>query len=274
VLDAPRQDTARVAFGGCAVLVTGCDGAVSRALRRRYWAMAASPADRVTETLVVSVDGSGYRCEATRQEPFGPCPLNRFLDELEYRIALALVDARPDLLWLHAGAAAWQGQALVFPAVVGNGKSTLTTRLCESGWQYLSDEYVPYDSATGTVSAFPRMPDVRIPSGTPLLEHSVRCMPKQWVKLSRTALAQAPAAVRALVLPQYRPASGTDLRRASPAEAAFEVLRNLMNARADDPRIIGGVRDLVSSHPAYRLAFHEADPAIQAVLRLAECGTA
>jgi hypothetical protein len=62
-----------------------------------------------------------------------------------------------DFLFLHAGAVARDGGALVLPAQMDSGKSSLTTALLRSGWDYLSDELGPIDPVTGRVYAFPKL---------------------------------------------------------------------------------------------------------------------
>lgn len=44
---------------------------------------------------------------------------------------------------LHAGGICYEDQAIVFPAVGGSGKSTLTAALVQSGFDYLNDDVLP-----------------------------------------------------------------------------------------------------------------------------------
>lgn len=61
-----------------------------------------------------------------------------------------------DFLFLHAGAVERDGGALVLPAVMDSGKSSLVTALLRSGWSYLSDELGSIDPVTGRVHPFPK----------------------------------------------------------------------------------------------------------------------
>jgi hypothetical protein len=59
-----------------------------------------------------------------------------------------------DLVLLHAGAVARGGDALVLPARMGVGKSTLVLALLQRGFGYLSDELGAIDPVTGRVYPF------------------------------------------------------------------------------------------------------------------------
>lgn len=62
-----------------------------------------------------------------------------------------------DFLFLHAGAVARNGAALLLPARMDSGKSSLVTALLRSGWDYLSDELGSVDPVTGKIYAFPKL---------------------------------------------------------------------------------------------------------------------
>ena len=61
-----------------------------------------------------------------------------------------------DFLFLHAGAVARDEGALLLPAAMDTGKSTLTAALLTQGFDYLSDELGPVDPITGQIFAFPK----------------------------------------------------------------------------------------------------------------------
>jgi hypothetical protein len=62
-----------------------------------------------------------------------------------------------DFLFLHAGAVARDGGALLLPAKMDSGKSSLVTALLREGWDYLSDELGSVDPVTGRVYPFPKL---------------------------------------------------------------------------------------------------------------------
>lgn len=52
---------------------------------------------------------------------------------------------QPNLLPLHSAAVALEGQAFLFPATSGGGKTTLALEFSRNGFAYLSDEFAPLD---------------------------------------------------------------------------------------------------------------------------------
>jgi hypothetical protein len=47
------------------------------------------------------------------------------------------------LILLHAAGVSWQGHGLVFPALGGSGKTTLTAALIKHGFDYINDDVIP-----------------------------------------------------------------------------------------------------------------------------------
>ena len=54
-------------------------------------------------------------------------------DYLKREVLFQFVKARPDLLWIHAGAAERDNSSLLIVGPSGHGKSTFVTLLCELG---------------------------------------------------------------------------------------------------------------------------------------------
>ncbi len=68
----------------------------------------------------------------------------------------AAVDNSGRFLILHAAAVGRDGEALVLPAVMNSGKSTLATLLVQAGYRYLTDEAAAIDLDSGEVVAYPK----------------------------------------------------------------------------------------------------------------------
>ena len=75
---------------------------------------------------------------------------------VEWQLDMFLSAVVSDRLLLHAGAVAKHNMGVIFPAVSGSGKSSLTLALLLEGYEYLSDELAVLDSKTGCISAFPK----------------------------------------------------------------------------------------------------------------------
>src|SRR5437588_5970379 len=87
--------------------------------------------------------------------------LFEILRHVRFSVIQALIGARSDLIWFHAGAATFRGRAMVLPGARGRGKSTLVTGLCARGWAYLSDDIVPVSPSSSYVVSFPVTPTRR-----------------------------------------------------------------------------------------------------------------
>jgi hypothetical protein len=75
---------------------------------------------------------------------------------LLWHLNRAAVDNSGRFLILHAAAVGRDGEALVLPAVMNSGKSTLATLLVQAGYRYLTDEAAAIDLDTGEVVAYPK----------------------------------------------------------------------------------------------------------------------
>lgn len=98
-----------------------------------------------------------------KDEDSDPVPYSYFTASIEKGrnpsipdlLALAIWDihqlvpqAAHDFLFLHAGAVVRDGAAVLFPAPMDCGKSSLTLAMLEQGFRYLSDEYGVIDPVT------------------------------------------------------------------------------------------------------------------------------
>jgi hypothetical protein len=116
-----------------------------------------------------TVEGTGIRRFYVGYS--GYTPFVRTLDEqelidaFESRVQGDVAESASGWTFVHAGAVAWKGRAVVIPGTSFSGKSTLIAALVNAGATYYSDEYAVLD-AGGRVHAFPRPMALREPSGT------------------------------------------------------------------------------------------------------------
>jgi hypothetical protein len=83
-------------------------------------------------------------------------PPRRILRHALWDIHQLVVDRVPSFLFLHAGAVVRNGGALLLPAAMEVGKSSLTATLIQRGYGYLSDEYGALKLDTGEAHPFPK----------------------------------------------------------------------------------------------------------------------
>src|SRR5262249_42219468 len=150
------------------------------------------------------------------------------LQHLNYEIVLQLIQARCDLLWFHAGAAAYQGNAVMISGAWGRGKSTLITSLCACGWTYLSDDIVPLDPNSGKIIPYPQTPIVRESLGQEMPLHRLSELRKTTVTLNPDIVCREPMPIGGLIFPRYDLHAPSTILTCSPATAMSELLQNCL----------------------------------------------
>ena len=93
--------------------------------------------------------GAGIRRFVRRQvvfhadgnRPFEPFPAHTHLPLLEWGLNWTIAQRSHRYLLLHAGCIERGGRGVLFPALPGSGKSTLTAALVHRGYRLLSDEF-------------------------------------------------------------------------------------------------------------------------------------
>ena len=81
--------------------------------------------------------------------------LEQLLASLESDIDAHIARSTRVRFFVHAGAVAWKGKAIILPGRTLSGKSTLVKEFLRAGAEYFSDEYAVLD-ANGSVHPFPR----------------------------------------------------------------------------------------------------------------------
>jgi hypothetical protein len=91
-------------------------------------------------------------------------PRENFYHVFSTFLRMAIAENSPDLLFIHAGAVAWNGQGIILPGDSMVGKSTLVAELVRLGAEYYSDDYAVFDS-DGLLHPFPREISMRSDDG-------------------------------------------------------------------------------------------------------------
>lgn len=142
-------------------------------------------------------------------------------DILDTFIRGHIASTAPQHVFVHAGAVAVDGVALVLPGPALVGKSTLVAALVRAGAAYLSDEFAVMDPG-GNVIAYPRMISLRAPGAGPSTEVDPR-------SLGRVATAD-PHPVGFVVLTGYRPGMRWNPDSLTPGIAALRVFEHAVTA--------------------------------------------
>jgi hypothetical protein len=147
------------------------------------------------------------------------------------RLSLIMLDGQirgyvavtsPDKTFVHAGAIAHRGRAIVFPGHSFSGKTTLTAALVRAGAEYCSDEFAVL-GPDGLVYPYPKPLSLREDPANGQVETRVE-------ELGGTATAE-PLPLGLLVITSYRPGAKWRPKPLSPGTAALAMLSNTVTAR-------------------------------------------
>jgi len=216
--------------------------------------------------IVFSINGA---------KPFDPFPVSHALPLFEWGLNWCIAKQGHHHLMLHAGAVEKNGKAIIFPALPGSGKSTLSAALALRGWRLLSDEFGLVRAEGGLLQAMPRPIPLKNASiqviqdfepsvvlgplfpktrkGTvahcqPSTDSAERC--KQLVK---------PAFV---VFPQYQADSQTVLEEVLPHYAFLKLASNAFNYEVMGRTGFERLTDIVNSCICFNLTYSDLDHVI------------
>jgi hypothetical protein len=230
--------------------------------------MLVTPAPDAVGCLSVTRQDGTYHLTGKRGGRPGAGPLDDILRAVTYHVAVHFIEARPDLLWLHAGAAVWQGRAVLIAAPGGRGKSTLVTRLCGRGWAYLGDDVIPLDPATGVALPFPQTPAFRKTPARDVAPGEVHELPKAVVPLDPAAVCRRATAIGTLVLPAYHRHGPTALTPSTPADAGLALLAATLNFPRHREQAVRAVARLVDRVLSVRLTYASAATAADLIAQV------
>jgi hypothetical protein len=185
------------------------------------------------------------------------------LEQLEWAVLLALLEAHSNFLQLHAAGLVKDDRGLLLVGPSGAGKSTLALSMLLAGWRCLSDEIILLDPDDGRVWPFPR--SFHANTATLRLFPELRCVEarrgftdssgknrfdpavirKDWVA--------KPALPTWLVFPRYNPDGGNELTPLGETEALSMMIEQAINLTSFGERGIEVLIRLVRSCVCYRL---------------------
>lgn len=177
-----------------------------------------------------------------------------------------LIRARPDLLWFHACGAARNGRSVLGAGDYGSGKSTLVTSLYRLGWDYLTDDVLPYDPTSGCLLPYPHTPSYRRGGSEDLPAERLDTLPRTRVRLEATRVAQRPVPLALIVFPVFQRRNRQTPAPRSPASTVVKLARHCFNVdtyRGDPVRALSALAERV---PAYDLQYNEDAPASHCML--------
>jgi hypothetical protein len=243
-----------IEFDGQQLVVSSDVAEVIEHFRRNYEQMLATHATNPVGELAVMRAAGGYDVRGSIELTHTGA-LDTLQPYLRREVLLAFVRARPDLLWIHAGAVERNGGAVLISGTSGRGKSTLSTELCHRGWKLLSDENAPIDMTTGQVIPFPQRPRRRLNPGKELTPDEIQSIRFEEIPVDASDVRREPAPVRAIIFPIFQKSSEARLDRLSPGEGAMEIIRNATNFADHKAIAVEEAVRMANGIPCYTLTY-------------------
>lgn len=227
------------------------------------------PAGQIREIRLEPVEpvGEQWRLVVPDGEAVaGPLATNELVDAVVSQFTRQTVLGHPDEWFLHAGAVQRAGAAVAVVAPSGTGKSTLTAKLLQRGYEYLSDELAWLQPSDLTVRPFPK------PLGLDERSHELlgiessefdrrllRVEEQGW--RSAGALSQLGLVVS---LVRRGDSFGSEKERLTGADQAAALLVNQLNF-LDQPDPLAAVCKIMSIAPVVRLVGDDLDDAARRI---------
>jgi hypothetical protein len=183
--------------------------------------------------------------------------LESVLDTLESHARLLVAARSRRGVFLHAGAVAWRGRAIVLPGASRSGKTTLVAELVKAGAAYLSDEFAVIRG--GRVVPYPKPLSVRDP------HEGGRQRP---VGLSALGGRQQrrPIPVGLVVLTEFERGAAGRARSLPRGRALLSLLSHAVAARIAPQEVLAALESVVRSAPVVRVKRGDARAAARQIL--------
>jgi hypothetical protein len=204
---------------------------------------------------------------------------SRVLRLLQWAINRQVIDSACDArLVLHAGAVVLGDRAVVMPAAMEAGKTTLTVGLLDRGCAYLSDEAVAVTDDL-IVEGYAKPLSVDPGSWEVLAHHQPSAsagvnqyLEEQWLLApQRLATVRRRGRLGALILPRYEAGARTSIERLTPASLVSAVSLCIFTRRGEVVPVerIRKLARIAEQVPGYRLLSGSLEEACSAVAEVA-----
>jgi hypothetical protein len=217
--------------------------------------------DTVDRRFIVLTVGDGiWRYESGNgRSPMFP-DLALVIPMLDGDLRRYVASSAPDRVFVHAGAVAYRGRAIVIPGQAFSGKTTLVAALARAGAVYYSDEYAVLDER-GFVHPYARPLSIRQPDQQPNARHTVESM--------GGTVGEEPVPVGLIAATKYIPGADFSPERRSSAQGMLTLLAHATGIRERSAESMAALRGAASSAVVIEGNRGEADAAAQALLEIA-----
>lgn len=201
------------------------------------------------------------------------------LRHLLWDVNRGVLESTSDLLLFHASAAEHDGRALLFPAAMGSGKTTLVAGLVRAGLRYITDEAAAIDPVTLAVQPYPK--PLAIDTGSwRVLEGLRPDLEPELEPFSEAAWYVRPGAIRKdavagpseprfIIAPRYDREARTELVEVPRSEALITLAENSFNITRFGARTgMEVLAAVVRRCRCYRMTVGDLDQACERILEL------
>ena len=244
-----------IEFDGAQLTVSTDVKGVEDFVRSSFRHMLVAEASRPVGVIEIAGVQNGFVLNSTERlelESEGCEPLLPYLKE---EIVVRFMRARPDLLWMHAGAVARLDGALLIAGSSGQGKSTLTTMLCDRGWQLMSDDVAPVRMIDDMVLPFYQSPTRRLDPGRDVAPEDLGSIEREGVEMVSGSLRREPATLQGLLFPRFERNIGAEMIELPAGTGALELLRHARNIVDHRESAVERAAAIARSVPMFQLCY-------------------
>jgi hypothetical protein len=213
-----------------------------------------------------SPDGRHWRLLCGKTVMIETTFLLRVLSALQSQLADHVGRSVKNRIFVHAGAVAWKGRAILLPGDSYAGKSTLVATLLKMGATYYSDDIAVLD-AEGRLHAYPR--DLQLRNELNLQQRRTVAQ----IAGKKTLIGTEAVRVYAVVFAQYAESKSWKVEELSPGIAAMRGMRHTLTLKDDPARTMQTWAKVMENAIAWKWKRGEARLAAEKLLQAVETMT-
>ncbi|MEP4890985.1 MAG: HprK-related kinase A [Aliiglaciecola sp.] len=205
-----------------------------------------------------------------QHSPFKPLPISQAAAVLEWGMNWCIAAHEYGRLLIHSAVLVKNGKAIIFPALPGSGKSTLTAHLGLSGWQVYSDEMAIIDTSSCEVSPLYRPVCLKnnsidlVKEWHPNALFSPICRDTQKGDVAHVKVSNwkqystlQPAQIVAVVFPKYSPETELTIYQLSQLDAFNTLSKNAFNYNVLGATGFDAVAKIIQSSSLFEIQYND-----------------
>jgi hypothetical protein len=244
-----------VSFSSHQVIVRTDDERVSIFIRQTYEHMLTGSANDVVGDVSVHEERGVFEVRRSGKPGLSADDPRALFPQIVDDVLQEFMEARPDLLWLHAGVAERAGAGIVIPASSGSGKSTVTTALVERGWRFMSDDIAPIAIDELRVLSYPQLAHRRKFPGQHIADDRIGGLEREAVAMAQQSVHSGDAALEAIIFPEFGACDKPRFSTVSRGDAAMKLIQNVRNFSDHREAAIEAIAAIVRGAELYQFYY-------------------